>query len=230
MENTNIVDKIQKLLALSESNYAGEAEAALAKARALMAKHKLTEKDVAGAETRAKIVTVETDVKYTTRTTAHFSDIVHAIVENSPVEYFVRHKHGSKTYRVCLVGYETDVAATLEIIHYAIEHVDAYAKRTRREMKKAGMLARDITVNIINYGFGFAEGIEAAFREQNVNTEEYGLVLVTPPEVMDAMPVLKKATSTCSVGYDSTAREAGYNAGKNTVLASSRGLIPEGAA
>lgn len=54
MEHTmDYKERIRKLLALAKSPEENEAKAALLKARALMAKHKLTEAEFAEAQTRA---------------------------------------------------------------------------------------------------------------------------------------------------------------------------------
>ena len=65
--NNNIKEKIAKLLALAESPNENEAKAALLKARALMAQHKLRPEECTGK--KEKVVTkVLADIKCTTMT------------------------------------------------------------------------------------------------------------------------------------------------------------------
>lgn len=227
MDKEKITDKIKKLLALSQSSNEHEAQLALMNARKLMAEHKLTFQDVDDANSHGKVITLETDISYTMRTTAHVNRIVAAIIEHSPVEFYMRRAHGARTYRIVMVGYESDVAATLEIIRYALGHVDRHAKKRRAEMRKAGHNARTINGEIISYGMGFAKGIEAAFREQNANTDEYAVVLVTPAEVTAAMPGnLRANRSRCSAPMSDSAYDSGFSAGKS--CATSRHTITEG--
>ena len=69
MNTEKAIDKIRKLLALAQSDNAGEAENELLFARKLMAKYKLTERDVADAKRPGKL-THEVYEAYT------FSDLV----------------------------------------------------------------------------------------------------------------------------------------------------------
>lgn len=46
MTKEKVIDKVKKLLAMTESEYENEAESAMLKAQELLAKHQLTMKDI----------------------------------------------------------------------------------------------------------------------------------------------------------------------------------------
>lgn len=174
----NYKEKIAKLLALSASPCQAEAEAALAKAHELMAEHKLTE-----AECRQENKKIET--KYTGVTFSRRRDEWAASLASVIAGYFLcrplfTYKTGKQTKRVGFHGYTEDAEVCGHIFEYAVDCLRDELEKVVRIYNGAG----DMRIIKSSYAEGFISGVNTALeRQKEKEKEEYGLVLVTPPEV-----------------------------------------------
>lgn len=181
---TDYKDKIRKLLALAESPVEAEAKAALLKARQLMAEHKLTERDCREAEKLA-VKDVLTDITCSKRRDPWIVNLSAVIGENYCCKGYRRHYHGHQTQYSGFIGLEDDVEICVAIFKYAVDCIRAGVKRIKKENE--GYYSNYVKNLCDSYGYGFVNGISAAFEaQQEANKEEWGLVLVMPKEVKEA--------------------------------------------
>lgn len=180
---TDIKEKIKKLLALSGSPNEGEAKAALLKARQLMAKHKLSEKDLEHLGDQ-KVKHVTTDCSYTTLKNAWACTLGITIAEHYCCHSFGSRTRGCKTNYVGFVGLEDDVEVCERVFRYAYNFVVSEAERETKRFKKiwTGTQLRQARES---YGFGFAYGVQEAFNKQDKENREWALVMKTPTAVKE---------------------------------------------
>lgn len=179
-------ERIRKLLALAKSPEENEARAALLKARALMAKHKLTEAEFAEVQTQAAraVKKCATSVTFSMRRSPWTNSLASVIGENYCCQAYFTHSKGKKTYTIDFVGLEDDMEICLTIFQYALDCVLSKNKRIRKEWK--GYPARYVNSLCDGYGYGFVSGLRKAFDQQKEeHATEWGLVLTTPKEVTD---------------------------------------------
>lgn len=175
-------DKIRKLLALAESPNEHEARAALLKARQLMAEHKLTEAELKDP-VKQEVKNVKTDITCSKRKNPWIVPLSAVIGENYCCKGYRTHGYGAQTQSIGFVGFEEDVDICVSIFQYAVDCVLSEIKRIKKENAcyntSYGKRLCD------SYGYGFVRGLTAAFEEQQKQNESgWGLVLVTPKEVL----------------------------------------------
>ena len=186
---TNIKDKIAKLLALAESPNENEARAALLKARELMAEHKLRPEEIKKAE-KAKVIREVLDVTCTTMTNPWACSLSAVIATHYCCRAYRTQKFAVK---IGLVGLEDDFEIAKRIFLYAYDCVMSYIKR---EIKKYPTDPPGTYREKCNaYGWGFVQGVKAAFEKQDEENREWGLVLVVPKAVDDSMKDMGKPST-----------------------------------
>ena len=193
---TNIKDKIAKLLALAESPNENEARAALLKARELMAEHKLRPEEIKKAE-KAKVIRDVLDVTCTSMTNPWACSLSAVIAAHYCCRAYRTQKFaGSRTVKIGLVGLEEDFEIAKRIFLYAYDCVMSYIKR---EIKKDPTDPPGTYREKCNaYGWGFVQGVKAAFEKQDEENREWGLVLVVPQAVDDSMKDMGKASTSAA--------------------------------
>lgn len=187
----DIKDRISKILALAESPNENEARAALLKARELMAKYKLQPEDLEKKK-GSKVVRKLTGLTCTQMTDSWMLTLSAIIAENYCCRAYSSRGAGKKTYIMGFVGFEEDVAVVEKIYRYAVDCVRQQASQAlTQHFAASGKKARELKNA---YGFGFCRGVKSAFVKQGQEHQEWGLVLVTPPEVDEAMLEMKRPT------------------------------------
>lgn len=211
-----IKEKIAKLLALSNSPNEKEAQAALLKARELMAKHKLQPEECQEGKD-AKVVVKTIGVECTKLTDPWALSLGNIIGKRYCCQVYRSHAHGAKKNTVGFAGLEDDFEVCRRIYLYAYECVNARCRHIRaRERDRHG--AKEVREMCNAFGWGFCYGLEAAFQEQEREHQEWGLVLVVPQAVHDAMSHMSKPTQFASDktdGWRKKYADAGYVEGKN---------------
>ena len=168
MDN-RIVDKIRKLLALSESSNEHESKLAMLKAQELLAKHKMTLKDVENAD-KVEVKKHYTDVTFTK---AKWKGRLASIIADNfgcYVFYSTRNTH-----RIVFLGKEEDVLVCEIVLSYAIDCINSSVARLRREYYREQLSAKGLESD---YAMGFLDGLESSFDKQKSDNQEWGLVLV----------------------------------------------------
>lgn len=182
----NYKAKIKKLLALAESPVEAEAQAALLKAREMMAKHKLSERDLKDAS-KQEVKDIELEITCSKRRDPWIVNLSGVIAENYCCKGYRRHSPGSQTQRIGFIGFEDDVEICVAVFKYAVDCVLERVKEIRKEYKQQGLGADYIKKMCDSYGYGFVHGTNKAFKEQQEEKkQEWGLVLVMPKEVQEA--------------------------------------------
>lgn len=212
----DIRDKIAKLLALADSPNENEAKAALLKARELMAEHKLRPEEIKKAE-NIKVIRQTVGVTCTKMTNTWATSLSAIIAEHYCCKAYRNHRHGDKKVTIGFVGLEDDFEICVRIFRYAFDCVESRCKAIREEEKE--VYTTTYLRQIINaYGYGFCSGLKDAFNEQQEqHTQEWGLVLVTPQAVVDAMNDMKEGSDYGKPDYSGHKRQfarAGYQDGK----------------
>lgn len=214
MDSVTIKDKIAKLLALADSPDENEARAALLKARALMAKHKLSEDDCEKAET-AKVINETINITCTALTDPWVIQLSAVIAEAYCCKSFRRNTKKGRTYTIGFVGLEDDFEVCKRVFLYAYKTVIANQKTIKRYPRELASTYRE---KRNAYGYGFTIGVKKAFMEQNEQRQEWGLVMVVPQAVADIASGFKNKPNP---GKDKTGgpldkyRAMGYQDGTN---------------
>lgn len=180
----DIRDKIAKLLALADSPSEAEARAALLKARELMAKHKLRPEEIKKAE-NVKVIKETIGVSCTGMTDPWMANLAAVIAGHYCCCSYRQTFKGKKTKHIGLVGLEDDFAICKTVVLYAIDCIQSAKKEIAAENK--GLQKSDIRKMCNAYGWGFVYGLQQAFKEQDQEHQEWGLVLVVPKQVTDVM-------------------------------------------
>ena len=181
-----IKEKIAKLLALAESPNENEARAALLKARALMAEHKLSMADITPRE---QIVIKQGIGIYCTKMTDQWAVRLNRVIAHHYCCASYRHQHhkGEKKVELGLIGFREDFEICRRIVHYAYNCVKSRCKEISGNAKKAGKPGKERREMCNAYGWGFCAGLIDAYDEQESAHQEWGLVLATPQQVIDVV-------------------------------------------
>lgn len=177
---TDYTEKIRNLLDLAESSNEHEARAALLKARQLMAKYKVSEEALKDAE-KQEVDRKRSGVTYSMRRDPWVELLASVIARYHCCKDYRIHVKGKQTSEAAFIGLTNDVEMCMQIFLYA---VDCIRSKTRK-------MRRDYSVTVADgYGYGFATGLKEAY-EQQQEEKGWGLVLVVPKEVNDAVSKMK---------------------------------------
>ena len=187
---SKITEKIAKLLALAESPYEEEAKAALLQARRLMAEHKLMPEDIEPQENKKVVQECVgvTCTKLSSPWTVYLSTLIAAHYCCRP---YRSHAHGSKVSEIGFIGMEDDFKLCKLAFLYAY---DCIASRCRQIRTQKGYSAKTLREMCNSYGWGFCRGLSAAFQKQEAEHQEWGLVMVVPQAVEDAVSKMKRSS------------------------------------
>lgn len=210
---SDIKEKIAKCLSLANSPEQEEARAALLTARKLMAKHKLTEEDVQEKASQ-KLIKALVNAHFTRMTDAWACSLAKIAAEHHCCATYCSSYSGGKVYTVGFIGLEEDFKICKQVFLYAYEFVKKEAERITKEMN-VGASKKRIAKN--SYGIGFCSGLKEAYKEQDKLNEEWGLVLVMPPEVNDSLKSMskRKVNNQKHIDNNSALINKGYQDGKN---------------
>lgn len=199
----NVIEKVQKLLTLSKNNsFEGESKAAMLAVQRLMAQHNLTMADIIVDEISDKEV-VKENVASSTRLAWWYKALGTIIADNFRCYVYIQYGRGPSS--VVFLGLKEDVELAKQVYSFAVDTIKYLAGRYVRHIRNQG----SPTTGVRNdYIMGFLRGLTAQFKEQ-VNSNEWGLVLVKDSAVSDAYKNLN-----CTKGRRSKARSAGSSQAK----------------
>ena len=168
MTNSNIISKIEKLLALAGNNPSEtEAPAALLKAQQLMAEHNLDMAQFKDQPQEKKEAVVEYFKGY--HNTGWAISLAKVICDNFRCTLM-----RAAGYGLVFVGLKEDVAICRAVFTFASQTLDKNMMKLRRQYRKQGLPTDGISGD---YAAGFVAGLKAKYREQ-VEKNNWGLVLV----------------------------------------------------
>ena len=195
----NVKEKIRKLLAKATSQNEHEAQAALLKARELMARYKVSEKEVSDAPSanrKLKRVRYESQ-HYSTKTRGWFNPLSAVIAENHCCNALINGIISNQKKWVLFIGLDDDPDLCLEIFTYAVKHIE---DRVKKERKTINILypwndvrKRYARIFENSYAKGFTVGLQQQYEEQFIqpDTETLALAMTIPQEVKDYTKTLK---------------------------------------
>ncbi len=195
-----IIDRIQKLFALSESSNEYEAQVAMLKAQQLLIKHKLTLREVKEFKAYSSPIK-ERKTKVTFTKGKWKANLARIIAENFGCYHFFKTR---RTHTITFFGREEDVIVCNIVLEYAIDCIDSVVKRLRYQYSRDDYSTKGLEND---YAMGFIAGLEKKFEEQKRANQEWGLVLVKDRQVIEAYEDLKKGfvgsinTNTSFTGY-----------------------------
>lgn len=168
-----IITRIQKLLALSNSNFQEEAESALLKAQKLMLLHGLSSEDFSSDGAAHEPVVV-----YHSQTPLWHGRLAVVLASNFRCRtiWLTQYRNDKKIRVMTFIGYKQDAEVAAAAYAFAI----ALVKYNQRCIKKR--YPRVTSAYLNTYVQGFIKGVRDKFSEQ-VKKEAWGLILVTPAPV-----------------------------------------------
>lgn len=181
-----VKEQIQKLFALMEDNSGasqGEVESALKAARKLMAKYKLSEKDVIEKKSNVIKETIK-EIDFTTIVNPWVMTLGQVIADNYCCRHYISKYSGRRTMNIGFVGFEDDFEMASKIFRYAY---DCIISEHSRNMRGKKYTHKELTSILNAFGNGYVRGIKEVFAEQNKTEECFAVVLQTPQEVNDRM-------------------------------------------
>ncbi|MEG1335261.1 MAG: DUF2786 domain-containing protein [Clostridiales bacterium] len=207
------IDKIEKLLALSESPNEAEAKSALLKARELMAKHKISQGDL--NHNQSDVIRFNTDVSFSKRREVFIPLLAKVIAERNCCKALCSRIKGKQTTWIVIYGFEDDAKVVDAVIKYSLQFIRHKTQKIIKNTKKNGYGA-DVTKDLANsYSFGFIEGMSEFYEEQNRNNQNWGLVLTVPQEVCNAIIAFKGRNFVSKMQMNETlfsdGKDDGYN-------------------
>lgn len=179
----NIIIKIKKLLALSESSNEHEAKLAMLKAQELLAKNKLSMKEINGYK-NINVTEERTDITF--RKARWKGRLANIIAENFGCYNYYKTRYN---HTIVFVGKDEDVMVCKIVLEYAIDTIDSIVKRLRYKYRKDGYSTKGLEND---FALGFIDGLEYAFERQKEENQEWGLVLKKDKEVVSYYEDLKK--------------------------------------
>lgn len=178
MDN-QVVDKIKKLLSLSESSNENEARAAMLKAQALLIKHKLSMKEVQDYKSyNNKIKDNVSSISFTK--SKWKGRLAYVIAENFGCYSYFKTR---RVHTITFLGREEDVTICNIVLEYAVDCIESAVKKIKYQYIRNGQSTKGI---VNDYAIGFIKGLQEKFEEQKSKNQGWGLVLVKDNEVVEA--------------------------------------------
>lgn len=190
------MEKIKKLLALSESSNEHEAKSALMKAKKLMAEHKISQTDLEGLENK-KVKTVVTQFTCSKRKDPWMVELSAIIGLNFCCQAGQRRTKHKQTTTIFFVGFEDDLNVCITIYEYAVSCIRDHIRMIKKNAEGYDWQFKKKLCD--GFGYGFARGIKEAFKQQKEKDETgWALVMVIPKEVTEATKSLKRNPFHCT--------------------------------
>ncbi|MCI8442502.1 MAG: DUF2786 domain-containing protein [Provencibacterium sp.] len=182
-------DKINKLLALSQSPNEHEARQALLKARELMSEHGLSMQDLMAED--VQVIHHETPFTYSRRRNVWMLQLAGVIAENYCCRAFCRRRSRQQTRTVCLAGFPDDVSLCEKTLRYALECINAWSRRMMR-LNQRLYSAEEMGCLRDSYAKGYIAGLYTAWHRRSGNPEnKWALVAAASHAVDESVAGLK---------------------------------------
>lgn len=202
---TDYVKKIKNCLALAKSPNENEARSALLMARKLMAKYKISKKDL-NDESEQEVAKELTGVTYSVRRDPWIADLANTIAEYHCCKSFQSREKRKQVAEIGFIGLTDDVPMCMETFKYAVKYIRSVTDKLR---KKSDVSVAD------GYGFGFVTSLYTTYHKQQ-EENNWGLILSVPDAVTNITNGLKKCPKHIKQKtIDGKAFTKGFNDGRN---------------
>ena len=184
METSEIIEKIKKLLTLSNDPSAskGEVEAAALLAQKLLLKNELSIDELyQSVMDGEKVEEVEAKGKYLVMW--YYVSLANTVAENFRCAVFFRSNKYQGTRKVIFVGKKVDVEIAKNAYDLLRKRLDKDIDIFEKELKDSKNYV-NMAAYRNDYAKGWLKGLETKFENQ---VAQYALVPVKPPEVSDYM-------------------------------------------
>ena len=219
-EATPVIDKIQKLFALSKGTHSkDEAYSALTKAQTLMAQYGISQEDL---DKRAD--ELPDNLKPQTVKTTEFSktypwywSFAKVIAANTRCYYWRNKGNWGKNQHIAFLGTFTDAAIAARSWEFIVAESKTGWQTYWKRIKYAANYAKQpISLHRDSYYSGYTEGLEVAYAE---NVVERGLMIVKPNSVIQHHKKMHFATASIRGMNNShtASHSVGFNDGKNSI-------------
>lgn len=215
MEQTNIIEKIKKLLTMAKRGTMHEKEIALFKAQEMMAKYHIEQDDLLTVEERAKVVEITVD-DFNCKQELYAS-LAFVVAKNFRCRQFMRFGgyRGAKWLSPVFMGLELDATVAAVIFRDAASYAKKESDRVahyyyNRTGQCAGVRGEWMA--------GFVSGLRAGFEAQVKQSSSTAVMVIIPPEVSEAFDKLKfskkhvEATA-ASRNFNNALYQAGHQSG-----------------
>ena len=208
-----VIEKIRKLLNLSQSSNENEAQSAMLMAQKLMAQYNIAMSQVEDAVEDHDVVEESADKK--AHRTRWKRALARCVADNFKCDMYMK---GNGSYATVFVGKKESLEICKAVYEAAVRFIDLnFAKWWNMEGKWQGWeelpLFRSIRMKD-SYARGFIHNLKEKFEAQKVTADKegWGLVLVKDADVTAHMQAMKFAgsISNSATAIDSTALRQGY--------------------
>lgn len=214
--DNKIIDKIEKLIALSGSDNENEAKAAMLKAQELMAKYEIEMSQLNPEKQKERPVVAYTSPSFRDDWVI---DLASLIAGNFRCRSVLLTKRGSGgAFRIRFFGFDEDAQISINIFNYAVKVIRKRMSTLRAIYNEAG---REFGRNEkMNYVEGFNAGLHNNFEQQKKRSESFALALLVPAEVESFVDNIPGMEIYQEKAYEkkrehSLLRQYGYVDGKN---------------
>ena len=179
-----IVEKIKKLLALSESSNEHESDIAMLKAQELLVKYKLSLKEV--KEFKIYDSAIKEQVSSVSFTKAKWkANLASLIADNFSCYHYLKTRYH---HTITFFGREEDVTVCNIVLEYAVDCIKSSVRQLRYQYIRDGYSTKGLEND---YAMGFIDGLGQRFEEQKRANQEWGLVLIKDKEVTETYNQIK---------------------------------------
>jgi hypothetical protein len=217
-ENENkIIEKIEKLIALSGSDNENEAKAAMLKAQELIAKYEIETDRINPGRQKERPVVSFTSPSFRDDWVIDLSSLIAGNFRCESIISKSFHNSGG-AFRIRFFGFEEDAEVSINVFNYAVKVIRNRMATLRAIYNDAG---RNFGRNEkMNYVDGFCSGLYKNFEEQKNQSESFALALLVPEEVKAFVENIPGIGTYESRDYErnhesSLLRQYGYIDGKN---------------
>lgn len=179
-EENKIIEKIEKLIALSGSDNENEAKAAMLKAQELMAKYEIEQDRIDPERKKERPVVCFTSPMFRDDWCV---DVGSLIANNFRCRAIISQRRNSGgAYRLKFFGFEEDAEISINVFNYAVKVI-------RKRMATLRAIYRDAEREFgrnekMAYVDGFRSGLYRNFEEQKKQSESFALALLVPEAVV----------------------------------------------
>lgn len=179
-EENKIIEKIEKLIALSGSDNENEAKAAMLKAQELMAKYEIEQDRIDPERKKERPVVCFTSPMFCDDWCV---DVGSLIANNFRCRAIISQRRNSGgAYRLKFFGFEEDAEISINVFNYAVKVI-------RKRMATLRAIYRDADREFgrnekMAYVDGFCSGLYRNFEEQKRQSESFALALLVPEAVV----------------------------------------------